>query len=193
MIITLRGTSGSGKSTIVRNVMRNYETGTPVFVTGRKQPMYYILSHPGRKSLIVMGHYETACGGCDTLNGLDMIFDHVRKFDSEGFNVLFEGLIVSSDYKRTVELHTEGRDIHVIQLSTDVEECIRCVNERRRRKDPEKVDVNPRNTESKYKGTKRIFQRYEEAGLKCHTMAREEAFYFIMEKFSAEVRFENGK
>ena len=43
MIINVRGTSGSGKSTIVRNAMDLFTWRGPVHVKGRKQPLGYWL------------------------------------------------------------------------------------------------------------------------------------------------------
>ena len=77
MIINIRGTSGSGKSFLVRHIMRLYPKQVPVYVSDRRQPISYTLSRSGRK-LLVVGHYESVCGGCDTVHSMDAIFDLVR-------------------------------------------------------------------------------------------------------------------
>lgn len=41
MIIQIRGTSGSGKSWVMREVMKLLRKVSSVTVAGRKQPLYY--------------------------------------------------------------------------------------------------------------------------------------------------------
>lgn len=93
MIINIRGTSGSGKSHLVRSVMDLYGLRTKFFVENRKQPIGYTAHRrTSGRNLSVLGHYETACGGCDTIPSLDQIFSRAMKAHGE-HDVLFEGLI----------------------------------------------------------------------------------------------------
>ena len=73
-IINIRGTSGAGKSHLARRVMANYPVRKPVHVAGRKQPLYYEYEAPDHNvPLFVVGHYECACGGTDTMKRLSAI------------------------------------------------------------------------------------------------------------------------
>lgn len=191
MIINLRGTSGSGKTTLVRSIVQDAARVVKFHEEGRKQPIGYALDLPGSTlPVALIGHYETACGGCDTIPSMDKIFELVRWSADNGFHVIFEGLLISADLQRTLALHTEGRPLTVIGLSTPLEECLASVNKRRQtafegrleriqaensvREEagrkllplPEpKGDVNPKNTESKYKGVTKSMEKLIEAGV----------------------------
>lgn len=212
MIINVRGTSGSGKSTLIRRVRELYTGPTTRFFTeGRKQPIGYVhrrgFADLGR-SLALVGHYETDCGGCDTIADMDQIYQRVREAHDHGYDVLYEGLLISADANRAVALHSAGLDPLVIALNTPLDVCLASVNERRSgaharrvadiaaenaaraaagRKlivvPPEKGDVNPKNTESKFKGVKSSMKRLEAAGLRAEWHDRESAFWRIRKEF----------
>ena len=131
MIINIRGTSGSGKSTLVRKVMEQFSTVLPSRVIGRRQPQGYHCGPSGGARLFVPGHYETACGGCDTLPAIDLTFNIIAN-QAEVYDILFEGIMVSGEWKYTTALHTKfpGR-LHVIVLDTPLDECIKSLLDRR--------------------------------------------------------------
>lgn len=176
MIINIRGTSGSGKSHLVREVMEQCTDRVPEFVEGRKRPLYYTMRQPNGRTLAVVGHYETACGGCDTITKLDDIYSTVRMCADAGYDVLFEGLLISAEVNRAAAL-SEGQDMLVIGLTqVPLEVCVDSVNARRRAKDPDKPPVNPKNTEAKWKQTRRACDRLEaESHAEVHRLNREDA------------------
>lgn len=177
MLINIRGTSGSGKSTIVREVMKRYDAVKkiqqeeiyPSVLPGgevakpRKQPLAYLCTRLDERPLAVLGHYETACGGCDTLPTYDMIFDLVRRFDAQGFDVLFEGLLMSGDLKFTRALLEDASvsDLLVVGLTQiTLDTCEASIRGRRATKaaakgvEPREFGPNLRkNLESKWKLT----------------------------------------
>lgn len=176
MIVQLRGTSGSGKSTLARQIMEKHPDLKPVHVTGRKQP---ILMRGPRLS--VLGHYNTACGGCDTIGTMDEIYDRVRQEHARGNNVLFEGLLISSEYRRTLELHKDLGCLHLIHVQIPIEDCLESIMQRRRtaaekRGKPldEVKQVKPDNTVSKHKQTDSCMRSFIEDGVPCFTGDREE-------------------
>src|SRR5678815_803 len=101
MIVNIRGTSGSGKSHIVHGILKQGHP-IPQFKDGRKRPMGYVLE-PER--LFVVGSYETPCGGCDTIMSQDEIYDLIRDWARQGYNVLYEGLFASVEVRRTILLN----------------------------------------------------------------------------------------
>ena len=157
MIINVRGTSGSGKTHLVRNLMECYDSRIKVYDVGRRQPIGYVCERANGPSLSVIGHYEIACGGCDTISTMDQIFELVRESHQEGHDVIFEGLLVNSDRNRTVQMHEDGLPLLVVTLSTPIELCLESVMARREAKAKKKGDgnkakeLNPRNTESRFK------------------------------------------
>lgn len=187
MIINIRGTSGSGKTHLVREVMSRYQ-GSKMRVRedGRKQPIGYLLQRPGEiKGLAVIGHYETVCGGCDTIAKMERIFELVRFSASHGHDVIFEGLLISADVNRHVTLYewARGEDIpmEVVALTTPLQLCLDSVNARRRAKNPDKPDVNPKNTESKHRGVAKSLERLRAAGVPVFEGDRDEALTHIVE------------
>ncbi len=192
MLINIRGTSGSGKSTLVRRIRDCYPAATRVMEDGRKQPISYVHQtrgiHPLIRPLGIVGHYEAECGGCDTIASMDKIFGLVKQGDDLEFDVLFEGLLISADLKRTQELHDQGRRLLVVGLTTTIEECLSSVNGRRRRRFERqgKLDrytpVKEKNNISKYKGVVKSMEKMEALGMDTVWASREEAFDIIMSR-----------
>lgn len=154
-IISVRGTSGSGKSHLVREIMKCYDEVNAVSLEGRKRPYYYLLSRPGSKRMLaVLGSYENDCGGCDTLKGTEAIYKLVKEHAEAGRDVIFEGLMLSGDVK-----HTKAMDLtnHLIFLNTSLEECLASVARRREAKG--QTAKVPKGTADKHKFTERAFRR----------------------------------
>lgn len=182
MIINIRGTSGSGKTTAVRNLMALFPEKSNIKIEGRKQPIGYVLRHPARaRPLYILGHYETACGGCDTINGMDEIYKYVREGAAQG-DVLFEGLLISAEINRTVQLHKDfPGELHVLALNTPLEVCIDSINQRRWTKNPDKPPVKEKNTTSKFRGVQSCMRRFEAEGLNARWVDRDQAFNYMRE------------
>jgi len=182
MIIQVRGTSGSGKSTIVRNILELFpqENVKPIMKPGRKRPIAYRCKHPNASpDVAIIGHYETKCGGCDTIStpgqSYPIIFELIKRNAKEGRNVLFEGLLISGDVKWGSTLR--DLDFRIIELNTSLEECLESINGRRKLRLGDKyTPVNPANTEAKYKlisrGNKRLMEEFD---IPVEVMSRSEA------------------
>jgi energy-coupling factor transporter ATP-binding protein EcfA2 len=180
MIINLRGTSGSGKTTILRQITALYPHKVSFREAGRKQPIGYLFSRKEGKPLAVVGHYETPCGGCDTIHSMDKIFELVEQAKQNyRADVLFEGLLVSEDFQRSVALINNGHNPLFINLSVPIDVCLASVNARRRQKKPDAPDVNPLNTTVRCKRIESALNRLEKQGGKVLHLSREEAFETI--------------
>jgi predicted kinase len=180
MIINIRGTSGSGKSTLVRSITELYERKFPAKVEGRRQPIGYVFTRPKGKTLAVIGHYETPCGGCDTITDQDEIYRRVRQSHEAGMDVLYEGLLISAETRRCIELHRDFPGyLQVVALDTPLDVCLASINERRRAKDPDKGDVNPKNTESKFKGVQSAVRKLKSESVPADWWSRDGARTFI--------------
>ncbi len=190
MIVNIRGTSGSGKSTLARKIMAEFPTRIPLLRQGAKadvpgpksRPYAYLFKHPSKAvdDLVVLGHYEAECGGCDTIPSFDAMYELAREASDQGFNVLMEGLLLSAESRRMIEL-AFARDVLVIGLDESLETCIDSVNERRWRKNPDKPGVNPKNTESKWKGTRSTMEKLTVAGVTAIWADREQAYEILYE------------
>lgn len=137
MIISLRGTNGSGKTTVVRELMARSRTQRQIYgVLGSRYPESYHLDVGVGAPLFVLGPYTTpsACG-MDGITHYDSQLDLVRKYSAKG-HVLFEGLIVGKLWGRMGTLLEELSPMHgtlLLYLNTTLEECVDRVVERRRR------------------------------------------------------------
>jgi hypothetical protein len=144
LIINPRGASGSGKTELVRRILGEYgwkrgggsEGLEPLFWPRRKVPFAYRLCHPAMGApLVVLGHYEVTSGGCDTIRvsdgGLAEAARTADQFASSGYDVVLEGLRLSSDVnltRRLADLHA----VHILLLSTPIEQCVKNLIARRR-------------------------------------------------------------
>lgn len=131
VIISLRGTSGSGKSTMVRDVVSRYARHREWYEDGRKKPLYTVHGRNRRGNcLVVPGHYEIANGGIDTLRTMDDAYRIARWANGQAFDVLMEGKNMSDGVYNLNELITDGLDCRVVHIDIPIEEAIISVRER---------------------------------------------------------------
>ena len=148
MIVNIRGTHGSGKSTIVRHILKRYNA-EPESVNTKGRPQNYIMNLPTGKQLYVVGSYATECGGCDTIQPYREIWPRVVKFAEMG-QVVFEGALVSSSYGNIGRAsETYGDQFVFAFLNTPLEVCLKRIVARRVAKGNHKP-LNPKNTEGKF-------------------------------------------
>lgn len=186
-IINVRGTSGSGKSTAVRQVMDAATSIDRIYVEGRKNPLLYRLNWPQFLEIVaVPGHYETPCGGCDTIKTYDQLFEIIRGEHKAGHHVLFEGLLVAHDKKRCTELwdwlEREPGMFNIIEITEPLEVCLASVEKRRsERKNPPSKPFNPDNTIRRYNEVVRSCEQLEAIGIEVYRKGREELESTIFE------------
>jgi hypothetical protein len=183
MIVNIRGTSGSGKSWLVNAIKEEMTEVIKLFEDGRKKPIAY-LGMFGENKVMILGHYEIPTGGCDTISKQDHIFGLAEQGANEGFHVLFEGRLPSIDVKRTVPL-SRKHDTLVLHIDLSIEECLEWVNIRRRRKNPEAEDVNPKNTTNIHRQIHRTMARLKSLGVNIRRGTREEVLEWTREALSA--------
>lgn len=188
MILNIRGTSGSGKSTAVRAIMALASRTTPfmadpvVFGKKRKNPIFYLLQFPGAPDVAVLGHYGADCGGCDTLPNYAFIMELIRERHAEGQHVIFEGLLLSHDKKQVTALW-EGlgkKDFAVLELTETLETCLQSVRDRRARKGAA-PEFNTSNTERRHAEVIRSCIQLEERGIPVRRVSRAECVPTILE------------
>jgi hypothetical protein len=184
LLITVRGTSGSGKSTVVRAVMEAAPGGWQAsYVPGRRRPLYYYALDPedfGGLRVAVLGHYEIACGGCDTIGSVPQVFTMLEALPPLDV-VLAEGLLLSEDVKWTLA-YGAGR-ARCLFLDTPVNECLRRVGLRQEARgrspaDPARVI---RKLTRRVETINRARARLEAAGVVCMTASSEDASGVVME------------
>jgi thymidylate kinase len=187
LIVNLRGTHGSGKSTAVTKLMKAHHTELVVEVTtGKERPLVYKLV--GTKldgaplgPTYIIGPYETACGGCDAIQPYANIWPLVEKYAKKG-HVVFEGALVSSCVGSLGEAMAARRkkDCVVAYLDTPLQTCLDRIVKRRAKKGNTKP-LNPKNTESKFKSVAATRTRFEELGVRTITINHKKAVAQLFE------------
>lgn len=174
MIINVQGTGGAGKSHVVRRIMDLYPIRTPRYREGRKQPIGYRCDKEGYTSLVVPGHYETPCGGCDTITKPSDVFLLVEEAALGGVNVIFEGIISQDSALGIIELSKKFPTL-VIALNTPIVDCIAGIQTRRdARGDLRPLDT--KNTIARERSLKTRVSRLRDNNVKVLWLGREEAF-----------------
>lgn len=179
MIINIRGTGGAGKSTIVRSLMKRFPTVTPFYIEGRKRPLGYRCSDAIHKVMSVVGHYETPCGGGDTMPSPVAVFDLVAEEAAAYRNVVFEGIISQDSNGRLIELAKQFVDVTVIALDVPLQVCLDSIRKRR----DERGDMrplNPENTITREHRMKGGLKKLHEAGIHTMFVSREVALAYCV-------------
>lgn len=201
MIIQIRGTSGSGKSTAVRTILNlaveeaaltgrlgpqrvmaepGWDAKNPT--KKRRAPLMYRFPLAG-EAVSVIGSYENDCGGCDGLPNYETTFGLVRGEHSAGRHVIFEGLLLAHDKKQVTALAewvNIRSQIAVIELTESLEACLDAVRARRAAKGAS-PDFNTENTVRRHKEVIHACKVLEERGLPVYRTSRAECVPKILE------------
>ena len=181
MIITVQGTHGSGKSTIVREIMSRFPTVTPITLEGRKRPIGYICSGPETHGgVFIPGHYETPCGGCDNIPKAQMAYDLIREQHSHGYDVLFEGILAQHSTPNIIALHNDKLDVVVIQLDVPTEIAVDGVQARRDKRGDDRP-LDPKNIIKEQRSVTMAGRRMRDSGLRVERLDRGPALVLISE------------
>lgn len=172
VVINVRGTSGSGKSTLVFNLLSNYKSRAVMDSTGKR--VGYVVPD---MNLFIVGSYETATGGCDGIKTVDMVMFRVLRAYELGYSVLFEGLLISGINSKLIELSKKVNMV-AFTLNTPLEVCLKRVT-KRRAKAGNTAELNPRNTEQKFKAVLSSRKALKEAGVRVITCTNDRAYYKI--------------
>lgn len=182
-LVTVKGTSGSGKTTITFKLISQYTHRTSLFIPGRRQPIGYIFEKEGKRPLGVIGHYaegSAGCGGLDSIPTYASMLEMAKLFWDRGYHVYLEGLLASGDSKQTIKLNTmTGGQTRVLALTTTMDQCIDAVNIRRRSKNPDASDVDPANLLSKAKAIPTVMENLEKAGVQAKWVDRNEGWIWV--------------
>ena len=194
MIIMLRGNNGSGKSTVVRNVVQQMHS-TPLYgARGPKIPEAYCClhktspKHVGGPPTFVLGPYEspqTTGFDCVIRLGMEAALALLEKYRVKatpfhafhGGHVLFESVFTSVRFLEPSIgkwLTTHKGDAIIATLDTTLEQCLSAIEERK------KTSLAGTKWSSKYlegnhKQFERVTAQYEELGFRMEYVSRENA------------------
>ena len=136
ILVNIRGTNGSGKSTVPLLMLDRdplaYEVLWPV--TKRLKGMITVFPTFG---WIALGHYHTKTGGMDTIRNTQEIRDSLALCWNSGFNILMEGVIASTVRSTYIKMFNElnatqphARDVTLLYLFPPVEVCLERIRKR---------------------------------------------------------------
>jgi len=153
-IVSLRGTSGSGKSTVAFTLFNKYPRQEIVNNEGKIQGYKVDASPEVKQPIYVLGKYTTACGGCDQIPTQQEAADRAVHYHQDG-HVLMEGLLASAAGPAgavTMTIQATGEAVFAI-LNTPVDLCIERVKARRLARGDERP-LNEKNTRDKWTQTR---------------------------------------
>ena len=215
-IVSLRGTHGSGKSSVVKAILGKYPSWEIMgrSKAGRPRPEGYAVKLP-TGWLYVRGPYHTACGGCDAIQPYADIWPQIEDrmdvgvefpqgtFELEADHVvtfshcLFEGALVSSGYGnlgRATEKY--GDDVVFAFLDTPLHICLERIAARRAKrwaeqgKPGEPPPVNPDNTTSKHVMVEKSIKQIAALGRRTVIIDYRKPVQQVMKLFGVTLRKE---
>ena len=132
--IFLVGTNASGKSTIIRTLLREHVTDKADIVDESGELVAHELTL-GEGRVRLLGPYKEngpQCAGMDALSSFtaERQFEFIREQLNECPIVLLEGMRIGNQ-KRAAELYNEGIKLYILELVIPDEEIIRSLTERR--------------------------------------------------------------
>jgi hypothetical protein len=183
VILQITGTSGAGKSYLIRQFMRAIEHDgvvRPLHIAGRKAPIGYDLEI-GKLGYHVVGSYEDAdTAGCDTIRNVGDIFDLVRKRHASYEAVLFEGLFVMNVMRGKKLAEEFRRKMAVMQLMVPLSQCLASIDERRERRGQGRL-LSKDNTRGNYQRAENYSTHMRAAGAQVIKVSREVALGKLLE------------
>lgn len=168
--VNLRGTHGSGKSTVAIALLRHdaanwfpwYFPAEQCIHFGERAHRIMAMTNT-HLNLAILGKYETACGGCDGIKTQDQICWLAEHFVSCGMRVFYEGALVSGLASRYIDL--ARRVPHkFLFLDTPLDVAIERVNLRRAEAGKPAL-LDNKNIEGKHRGVLSCFDKFKAAKL----------------------------
>lgn len=168
LVINIRGTNGSGKSTIATKLLTCFDVKYKRLYNGFKDKPDKVWGYevPLQIPIFIIGPYETPTGGCDCISDFDFIFKQVELMSRYG-HVVFEGALLSTLVGRFHQLSkTLGPKAKFIAgvMDTPFDKCVARVNKRRARKGKEPIDP-ARTMQGKYNSVLSSSRSLEERGV----------------------------
>lgn len=164
LLVNIRGTNGSGKSTIPISMKDDpdmYEVTRPY--KGKPKKILTVFPTYG---WVALGAYNIQVGGCDAFPNKDFIKKvlvyALKKFPE--YNVLMEGILIATTYSTYADLFTEMQETYGVQpviyyLMPPVETCIARIKKRNGNK-PFKENL----VREKYAMMVRGIEKFRQAG-----------------------------
>jgi hypothetical protein len=141
------------------------------YVDGRARPLYY---RQAEGKQVILGHYEIACGGCDTIGSARAVYELIGTI-LQAEVILCEGLLLSEDVKWSSQI----ADLRVLFLTTPLETCLKQIESRRKSAGNEKP-LDPAKTSNRVATIEQARLRLIEAGKTCYRSSPSQAPELIL-------------
>lgn len=190
IIVNIRGTSGSGKSTIAFEFLKRFPNEPLTGKDGKIKGYRVNTAEAGLKfDVFILGKYTTVCGGLDACPTQAEAGDLAVKAYEQGGHVLAEGLLASAAGPKgafTDAIYQTGAAIFGI-LDTPLQVCLDRVRARRLAKGNEKP-FNEKNTKDKHTQTMSTAKALHKLGYDVRAIDHTQAFEDVMEIFRSAER-----
>lgn len=183
----VRGTNGSGKTTVVRRLIQA-ATATSIQISPKFKPEIYRGILLGRETFF-LGSYETTCGGCDTIDNVARVAELLKQCMSIPHSItIYEGLMISHMLGTVGKAQEEmGLENCILAyIDTPLEECIRRVVARRVEAGNDKP-FDPRNVVKDFNSVQLNRKRAIKLGYRVRDVPHQEAYEWIWEDIKNEV------
>lgn len=180
MIIQIAGTSGSGKSHLMRAFLDWARKRGKVLDGAGGYELFLSDELSYEPDAEVLGRYDVPTGGCDTISDVSKIYSLIDDALDNCGCVVFEGLFVMNQTRGPQLAARLGKDYHVLQLTTPLATCLASINERRAARGAGEL-ANKKNTTDNYKRAQNFCARMREVGARVHRVSRDEGLDKILE------------
>lgn len=182
IIIDLRGTSGSGKSTCAKRFLDEHASTKIVGLTGKHLGYTVMLTH---RPLFILGRYTSPTGGCDTIPDMDEVIVRINHGYNLGYNVLLEGLRTSGVMGRLGANSVQYGPQYIFAfLDTPLTTCVKNINARRAARGALPLKDH-KHTYSKFRAVESVRRRVTEQGRRVLTVNWLTAKDQLLEVFNA--------
>jgi hypothetical protein len=130
MIIVIRGTNGSGKSSAVRALI-DRSTDTEPYAP----PMSQIIYLPGvRRPIVIVGPYTKgrSMGGCDCIRQPSLIYAALQWAEAENYHAVLEGVVLAT--RPYLQYFKRGVDVRYAFFDPPLARCLANIKRRQQRK-----------------------------------------------------------
>lgn len=182
-VFDIRGTNGSGKSSLVRNILKRHKNELKL---DEDIPYHFI----PELNLCVLGRYDKKGSGVDNVKGSDRLQAFMRD-KLKHHNVMLEGVIVSHVFERWNKMAESPEwGYTFFHLKVDIDECIDRVKARRKAigKNPE---YDPKNTVRFAEQTDRTIKKLISSGrtvVVLENASQKEAYKTVMKHIKKAVK-----
>lgn len=185
VIVNIRGTSGSGKSTIAFEFLKRFPSEELTGKDGKIKGYRVNTSSAGLSyDVFILGKYTTACGGLDACPTQAEAGELATKAYEMGGHVLAEGLLASAAGPKgafTDAIYQTGAAVFAV-LDTPLQTCLDRVRARRLAKGNDKP-FNEKNTRDKYTQVHSTAKALHAIGYDVRAIDHTNAFEEVMNIF----------